>query len=172
MRPILRPPIDSASLPSGAPTRPGPDVLYWAPASAPQLDNTGPWFATRFPISGAAAYRQGEYLYQDFIYDDSGAKGTTGAGPGTYTYPTDTATYAGNAADLVEFRMKPLADGIAFRLTYNTMLNPNVVAATIALGDSGIARSVPHGANAIAPAQVFVTIHGAPAISSMRQAEW
>lgn len=159
-RPLARPPVISGSLPSGSPVPPGPDVLYWPLADSPQLENTGPWFATPILISGASAYRQGEFLYQDFIYDDSGAHGTAGLGPGTYTYPTNTAAYAGNAADIVELRLKPLSDGIAFRLTYNTMLDPELVASTFALGDSAGVRGMPHGANVLAPAQVFVTVHG------------
>ena len=45
---------------------------------------------------------------------------------GTYTYPTDPA-YADNAADLVELRVKPLADATAFRITLNTMKDPTLV---------------------------------------------
>src|SRR5262249_44555068 len=80
-------------------------------------------------------------------------------GAGTYTYPT-LAAYARNAADLVEVRIKPLERGTAFRLTYQTMLDPQLVAATIALGASAGGRALPHGANAQAPAEVFVTVHG------------
>jgi predicted esterase len=152
---------------------PGPAILYAPAATPPQLSNTGIWNATPILISGASAYRSGEYLYQDFLYDDHGANGTapdanqTGevvAGAlsrftGTYTYPT-AASYAGNAADLVEFRMKPTADATAFRITLNTMVDPTVYACTIALGTSGAAIAIPHGANAREPAQMFVTVHG------------
>src|SRR5947207_2650801 len=148
----------AGSLPTGIP-RPGPDVLYWPLADAPQLQNTGPWKADPILISGASAYRQGEFLYQDFLYDDTGARGTSGAGPGTYTYPTD-PVYARNAADIVEIRFKLLAKGTAVRLTYNTMLNPELVATTIALGDAAGVKPMPHGANMQAPAEVFVTVHG------------
>src|SRR5688572_13552050 len=64
-------PAHAAGLPSvksGA--RPGPDVLYAPPPRAPQLENTGPWKAAPILISGASAYRHGEFLYQDWIYDD------------------------------------------------------------------------------------------------------
>ena len=56
-------------------------------------------------VSGASAYRRGEFLYQDYLYDDSGARGlhdpSSPRGPGddafsglngTYTYPSDPAT--------------------------------------------------------------------------------
>ena len=75
------------------------------------------------------AYRRGEFLYQDFLYDDR-----------ALTYPDEPKRYAGNAADLVEVRLKPLADRLAVRLTYNSMLDPDAVAATVVLGDSPTAR--------------------------------
>ncbi|TMH32601.1 MAG: hypothetical protein E6H66_13705 [Betaproteobacteria bacterium] len=161
-RAAQRPPLPPGSLPTGEPVPPGPSILYEPLASSPQLENTGPWVADPILISGASAYRAGEFLYQDFIYEDSGAKGTAGAGPGTYTYPTNPA-YAGNAADLVELRVRMLSEGTAFRLTYNTMIDPSLVAATLALGDAAGLRPMPHGANVRAPAQVFVTVHGSAA---------
>ena len=57
--------------------RPGPDILYAKPALAPQLENTGVWDAPPILVSGAQAYRDGEWLYQDYLLDDHGATGTT-----------------------------------------------------------------------------------------------
>jgi len=141
---------DLGSLLNTAPPRPGPDILYAPLAIAPQLENTGPWNAAPILISGSSAYRSGEFLYQDFIYDDTGRN----------TYPTDTAKYAGNAADFVELRLKPMSGGTAVRITYNTMIDPELTGATIALGGSTDAYSMPYSANARAPGQVFVTVHG------------
>ena len=42
---------------------------------ASQLQNTGVWRASPILVSGASAYRHGEFLYQDFLYDDHGARG-------------------------------------------------------------------------------------------------
>ena len=122
---------------SGA--RPGPDVLYAPPAKAPQLENVAPFSAAPILVSGATAYRHGEFLYQDFLHDDRGAAGTADttdptsggslswkAKAGTLTYPTD-PVFANNAADLVELRVKPLADATAFRVTLNTMIDPERV---------------------------------------------
>src|SRR4051794_17254883 len=109
----------AASLYSGIAPRPGPDILYAPLATAPQLTNTGYWKADPILVSGAEAYRRGEYLYQDFLYDDHGSHeqfdpndrrttaDTFSKPNGTYTYPTD-AAYANNAADLVELRVRPL----------------------------------------------------------------
>src|SRR5262249_9640051 len=53
--------------------QPGPALLYEKPAVAPQLTNAKPWTARPILVSGATAYRKGEFLYQDFLYDDHGA---------------------------------------------------------------------------------------------------
>jgi predicted esterase len=166
----------TGSLYSGPGHRPGPDALYEKPAHSPQLANRGVWHAAPILVSGATAYRRGEFLYQDFLYDDHGAAsgardpndGRTGAGHlfampnGLYTYPED-PRYAENAADLVELRIKPLARATAFRITYNTMKDPSLVAATIAIGGSAQPVPYPHGANVEGPARYFLTVHGAKA---------
>ena len=168
---------DPSSLPSVASgARPGPDLLYSAPPTAPQLENTGPWKAEPILVSGAEAYRSGEFLYQDFLYDDHGATGTADPNDpfndvenmvsprhGTLSYPTDTATYFNNAADLVELRVKPLADSTAFRITVNSLKDPNKTAFTIAIGDSPAPMPWPHGAGVVSPAQYFLTVHGTTA---------
>jgi hypothetical protein len=135
-----------------APPRPGPAVLYKPAPSAPQLENTGVWKAAPLLVSGASAYRKGEFLYQDFLYDDQGAGNN-------YTYPTP-KTFEQNAADFVELRLRPLANATAVRITYNTLRDASLVGTTIALGDSGSPQAMPHAANAMSPAKVFVTVHG------------
>jgi hypothetical protein len=160
------------SLYRGAAHRPGPDILYAKPAKAPQLANKGVWHARPILVSGTTAYRRGEFLYQDYLYDDHGARsggqdpGDPRAGSdtfsranGSYLYPTDPA-YANNAADIVELRIRPLKNSTAFRITYNSMTNPGLVASTIALGSSPQPVAFPHGANVKAPAALFLTVHG------------
>jgi hypothetical protein len=155
--------------------RPGPDALYAKPADAPQLDNVAPWKAPPILVSGTQAYRDGEWLYQDFLFDDHGALGvpdpntpwdegsfTFSPPGGTFTYPSGPG-YANNAADLVEFRVKPLADATAFRVTLNTLVDPSKVAFTIALGSSSSTRAWPDGAGVSSPAALFVTVHGTTA---------
>jgi hypothetical protein len=167
----------SRSLYSGPAPRPGPDILYAAPPRAPQLENTGIWRAHPILVSGASAYRRGEFLYQDFLYDDRGANvapdpndqrrsaETFSRGNGTYTYPTD-PVYANNAADIVELRIKSRSDYTAFRVTMNSLLDADRVGFTIALGDSATPRPFPFGANVSAPAQYFLTVHGTQAVLS------
>ena len=161
-----------SSLYQGPAPRPGPPLLYQKPPTAPQLHNRGPWRAKPLLVSGASAYRRGEFVYQDFLYDDHGARGglrdpddpRTGNDSfsqpnGTYTYPTD-PKYRNNVADLVELRVKPRRRATLFRLTFNSMTRPGLVATTIALGDSEQARELPFGANASAPARRFLVVRG------------
>ena len=157
------------TVPSGP--RPGPDLLYAPATDAPQLQNTGIWHAAPILVSGSSAYRAGEFVYQDYLYDDHGLRDTPdptdrlrsesalSQPDGTLTYPT-AAAYAGNLADLVEVRVKPLADATAFRLTLNTVTDPALVAATLAIGTSALPRPLPHAANVAAPAGLFLTWHG------------
>jgi hypothetical protein len=163
----------NSSLYSGPGPKPGPAILYQAPATAPQLTNEGPWKAPPILVSGATAYRSGEFLYQDYLYDDHGARelpdpndprasseGDLFSKPnGTYTYPTGPG-YANDAADLVEFRTEPLADATAFRVTLNTLENPSLIAFSIAVGGKpGTVFPFPDGANVSAPASMFLTVH-------------
>ena len=160
-----------ASLYDGPGPRPGPDLLYEAPTNAPQLRNRPPWRARPILVSGTTAYRNGEFLYQDYLYDDNGARQVVDPGDrrtpgnlfskqnGTYTYPSD-PKYANNAADLVELRVKPGRRVTAFRLTLNTLKDPSTTAFTIAIGGrNGQARDFPFGANVRGPADLFLTVH-------------
>ncbi len=177
----------SASLPAkeGTAPRPGPAALYEPLAVAPQLENEpgSIWHGAPILISGASAYRKGEFVYQGYLYDDHGAKEVTdpsnpmispGGDPsggdlfsapdGTYTYPTGPG-YDENAANLIELRVKPRAKATAFRITLNTLENPNLVATAIAIGGTeGVTHPFPFGANVSAPAQYFLTIHGETAV--------
>jgi hypothetical protein len=170
---------DPTSLPSvtsGA--RPGPDLLYAPPPDAPQLGNApgSEWQAPPILVSGAEAYRGGEFLYQDYLFDDHGAAGTPDPSDpfnglanlfspkrGTLTYPTD-PVLADNAADLVELRVRPLAGATAFRVTLNTLQDPSRVGFTISLGSSSVPRAWPAGAGVASPAQLFLTVHGTTAV--------
>jgi predicted esterase len=161
-----------SSPPSSEPSA-GPALLHWKRAIAAQLTNARPWRARPLLVSGASAYRRGEFLYQDFLYDDHGAQltpdptdpraaneGDLFSKPnGTYTYPTASA-YANNAADLVEVRVKPLRRATAFRVTLNTLQDASLVAFSIALGGrAGHTNPFPGGANVVAPASLFLTVH-------------
>ncbi len=90
----------------------GPAVLYMPPPDIPQLQNRDPRFVAPFEmVSGTERYSDGEYVYTDYLYDDDAS-----------TYPDDWARYAGNAADLMEFRISIRGGDLAMRFTYNTLV--------------------------------------------------
>lgn len=162
------------SLPQLLP-RPGPQALYLPAPRAPQLENVGVWQAPPILVSGTSAYRCGEFIYQDWLFDDHGAAVTEdpsdrqkpssylfSSKAGTVTYPSD-PVYADNAADLVELRLRPLADATVFRLTLNSLQDPERVAFTLALGESTEAQAWPHDAGVSSPAEWFLTVHGTEA---------
>lgn len=147
----------ASQAPAAPQLRPGPDLLYRPAATSPQFENSGVWRAAPLMISGVAAYRSGEFLYQDYLYDDRGAGGRA-------TYPDDRPKYAANSADFVEVRVKPLPAETAIRLTFNSMIDPGVAGATIALaGESAQTVEAPFGAHGRMPADLFVTVHGGAA---------
>lgn len=169
----------------GSAPQPGPALLYQPPATAPQLENAPGSVFKQAPllISGASAYRKGEFMYQGYVYDDHGAKEFTdpknpmqspGGNPsggdlfsapdGTYDYPSG-PHYDENAANLIELRVRRLKPATAFRITLNTMEDPNLVATAIAIGGTeGQSHPFPFGANVSAPARYFLTIHGETAV--------
>lgn len=135
----------------GSSPRPGPPVLYADPAPAPQFENGEGWDAESLLVSGADAYVDGEFLYQDFIYDDYGANTSAAPVPptphpdhhdfgpmtGDIVYPTD-RVYAHNAADLLEVRCRLTGDGeIMYRFTLNTMLAPDAAAVAVGVDTDG-----------------------------------
>jgi pimeloyl-ACP methyl ester carboxylesterase len=145
-----RPLAAADATPSGG-ARPGPAVLYAPPPPAPQLENRSHWFrAPPLLVSGAEAYGDGEYRYQDHLYDDYGAE--TGAddpageaSAGDLTYPTERSRYGDNAADLVEFRVSVGREAVAYRVTLNTLLAADSTIVAVAFDTdrrtaSGVAR--------------------------------
>jgi pimeloyl-ACP methyl ester carboxylesterase len=169
----------------GSAPQPGPAILYQPPASSPELENApgSGWKAAPLLVSGASAYRKGEFVYQGYVYDDHGAKEVTdpknpmhspGGSPsggdlfsapdGTYDYPSGPG-YDENAANLIELRVRRTKHASLFRITLNTLENPNLVATAIAIGGTeGQSHPFPFGANVSAPAQYFLTIHGETAV--------
>lgn len=120
-----------ASLPTVSSGRlPGPAVLYADAPATPQLQNHDPAFAAPFDrVSGTDRYVDGEYLYTDYLYDDSGDG---------LTYPTDAERYGDNAADLVEFRVSTREAGVTnYRFTYNTLLAEDTTLTAVAFDVDG-----------------------------------
>ena len=113
-------------------------------------ENTRNWNAQPIMISGASAYRDGEFLYQDFLYDDR-----------ALAYPDEPERLARNAADIVEVRVEPLRRATAIRVTLNSMLDPEAAAVTVGLGGGDAARDdAARRRRDACPREVFVTAHG------------
>lgn len=141
------PAVRAASLPTvSSGQRPGPPLLYQPEPSAPPLSVKAPFAAKPLLVSGTDALRAGEYLFQDYLFDDRGADTVLGAGSrgvgnpgndiasstaGDVLYPT-ADRFAGNAADLVEMRIKPTTDAIVYRVTLNTVKDDDT--AVVGLG--------------------------------------
>jgi hypothetical protein len=139
---LAAPPAQAGSLPSvRSGERPGPPLLYAKAPRAPQLSVRAPFRAPPLLVSGTDAYREGEYLYQDYLFDDHGAETGVASSPpgvasfspadGDLRYPT-AGRYANNAADLVEFRIRPTARAIVYRVTLGTVLADD--AAVVGIG--------------------------------------
>ncbi|MGH9036788.1 MAG: hypothetical protein ACRD0O_13575, partial [Acidimicrobiia bacterium] len=154
-------PLSASAEASSGGARPGPAVLYAPPPPAPQLENRSHWFrAPPLLVSGAEAYRDGEYRYQDHLYDDYGAD--TGvddpagaASAGDLTYPTERSRYLDNAADLVEFRVSVGREAVAYRVTLNTLLAADSTILAVAFDTdrraaSGVSR-LPRDPGAVFP---------------------
>ena len=166
-----------------APPRPGPDALYGDTPTPPQLENGFGWSADPLLIAGSGAYVDGEYLYQDFVYDDHGAdtrswvsgSPTNASSPGgvlsqptgDYHYPNDPDRYGYNAADLLEFRARPTDEGVAYRVTLNTTLEPDAAAVAIGIDTAADRRTDWATASAnSAPPSTTASSPGAPAPNS------
>jgi len=124
--------------------RPGPPLLYAKAPHVPQLENRAPFRAKPLLVSGTDAYRDGEYLYQDYLYDDHGADtgdsvsppGVAGFSPasGDKLYPPS-PRFANNAADIVEFRIKPTRTAIVYRVTLGAVVDPSATIVAIGVND-------------------------------------
>ena len=130
---------------------PGPPALYRDQPGAPQFENGEDWSADPLRVCGTDAYVDGEYLFQDFIYDDNGANTTaTGSSPnpapdshlfgpmsGDVVYPTG-EDYVNNAADLLEFRTRLTDDDrVHYRFTLTSMRRTDAAAIAVGIDRTG-----------------------------------
>jgi hypothetical protein len=119
--------------PAPALGRPGPALLYERAPRVGQLAPSRLFRAAPLLVSGTDAYRRGEYLYQDYLFDDYGADTTPALGAsaswgsqpafapaaGDVAYPVGDR-YRSNAADIVELRLRPTRKTVVYRVTLNT----------------------------------------------------
>jgi dienelactone hydrolase len=149
---LVMPAAAHASLPTvESGPRPGPPLLYAKQPRVPELSVRPPFRARPLLVSGTDAYRRGEYLYQDHLFDDHGAEtgiaadlpGVAGFSPasGDLGYPA-AARYANNAADLVELRIRPTPKAVVYRVTLGAVLDDDASAVGIGI-DTDRSRGAP-----------------------------
>jgi len=130
-------------VPDDAPARTGDPARAAAPRPNWRTRRAVPWHAAPILVSGNQRLpRRANSFTQDTF-------STIRGGWRDPHLPTD-PRYAADAADLVEFRLETDRSGLLIRLTYNAMIDPKLVASTIALGDSAHpshCRSMPERGN-------------------------
>lgn len=137
-------------------------------------DPPGPlyqWSGETSMIAGATTYSRGEFVYNDFVFDDTGPSGRADdaaglgvtapqqasdtIGRGYAEYPHDWDRYGDNAADLVEVRVTADASNVYYLFRLNTLLEPDSTAVAIAVDQDGdesnSGGSWPFGANLSLP---------------------
>jgi hypothetical protein len=136
--------------------RPGPDLLYAEPPTDPGTAPGGRWRLPATGVSGTTVVADGELVHTGWPFDDHGpdtvpfplapilidaepaVRNTLFSGrTGDLAYPTDRDRFGANAADLVELRVRPDEDGLAFRITWNTLLEPGVPVIAIGIDVDG-----------------------------------
>ena len=132
------------------------------------------WRGDATMLSGETRVSKGELIHDDWLYDDYGADLDTISGPpvfraalaptrGDYRYPTDSARYGYNAADLRELRVSASGAGLHIAAFLQTMKVPDAAAVTVAI-DTGRARDGagwPDGVGLDSPgADTFITFWG------------
>jgi hypothetical protein len=98
------------------------------------------WDGTATMIAGTFTYSRGEFIYSDFVLDDTGPGGLPALAStapeqgqrqlsrlsgGNAEYPHDWARYGDNAADLVELHVTADAKNILYLFRLNTLLQPD-----------------------------------------------
>ena len=132
------------------------------------------WRGAATMLSGESRVSKGELIYDDWLYDDYGADGDHVSNPpvfrgnlaptrGDYRYPTNSARYGYNAADLRQLRVSASGTGLHIAAFLQTMKEPDAAIVTIGI-DTGRAREGsgwPDGAGIDSPvADTFVTFWG------------
>lgn len=123
------------------------------------------WRAEPAMISNAGVYRQREFVWQDYVYDDRGANtdgrdrfdaplGTPGPDPsdpvnprmspaplinwaGDFVYASPDGTYIPNVADFIEFRVAEDAAAVHYRFRMGDMTAPDSAVIAMCVDEDG-----------------------------------
>ena len=132
------------------------------------------WRGDATMLSGETRVSEGELIQDDWLYDDYGAdfdnvsntpvfRAALAPTRGDYRYPTNSARYGYNAADLRQLRVSASGAGLHIAAFLQTMKVPDAAAVTLAI-DTGRARegsAWPDGVGIDSPAaDTFITFWG------------
>lgn len=104
------------------------------------------WVGVSSGLGGTSQVSNGEFVHQDYIYDDFGAQGGvgedqrakfSGTTTGTARYPTDEDRFANNAADLFQLRLTTVGDEVWGLVRLNALRQPDTTVAAIAIDTDG-----------------------------------
>jgi len=141
-------------------------------SSSDRSDSSG-WGRWTPGIGGQSGYDAGEFVYQDWLYDDEGAAtrvpttgmqkqwGALSKPTGSFRYPTDQARYGANAADIDQIRFRVSRRSLLVLVHLNTLLVPDSTVVTLVFGTAGSpSRPWPYAAHISTPGDVAVTAWG------------
>ena len=108
------------------------------------------WRGDATMLSGESRVSKGELIHDDWLYDDYGAdldnvsnmpvfRAALAPTRGDYRYPTNSARYGYNAADLRQLRVSASGAGLHIAAFLQTMKEPDAAAVTLGI-DTGRAR--------------------------------
>lgn len=101
-----------------------------------------PWTGTPTYLGGTSRYDAGEWIYTDFVFDDYGADTGAWGQPNVVSLASTTGDarypagdlFRGNAADIVEVRVRPSGDDLDVRVLLQTLVDSDVVALSVTGG--------------------------------------
>jgi len=101
-------------------------------------------------IAGTTTYSNGEFIYDDYLFDDAGPSGSPEVLAGLPSlippqqvdlgraqYPHDWDRYGDNAADLVEVRVTADTDAVYYRFRLNTLMVADSTVVGLAVDEDG-----------------------------------
>lgn len=123
------------------------------------------WEGEPTHLGGTDRYDGGEWIHQDFVYDDYGADTGGGSQPiglahtaGDFRYPED-PVYAQNAADVLGIRVRPAGDDLDVRVQLNALIEPDTTVLGVAIdAGAGSSHAWPMEAGVTSVWDHFVTV--------------
>jgi hypothetical protein len=110
------------------------------------------WRGSASSIAGTSLYSEGEFIYQDFVFDDTGPSGRVDdiaglpglpsqasnvLGRGYAEYPHDWDRYGDNAADIVEVRVAADETYVYYLFQLNTLMAEDSTVVAVSVDEDG-----------------------------------